>query len=329
MRAPARLGLYGLALVAVFAVAFATASALVPEAAVRAWQGQTDKHGGHEAGHDPATAPGSATDDLGLGIARDGYQLTRVSAPSATGVEGDLSLTVTGPDGNPVTDFEFEHDKELHLIVVRADGQHFAHVHPEMAADGTWSLPWQWSAAGSYRAYADFVPAGGTEGVTLSTMLQVAGDYRPEPVVLTTETVVDGFVVQVSGELTAGSPSELTLSVHRDGQPVTRLEPYLGAFGHLVALRDGDLAYLHVHPHGDPPAAGETSGPDIVFEATAPTPGRYLLYLDFKVDGQVHTAPLVLDTVGGASAAPPQEPGTPGQAPAPDTDHPDGETHDH
>ena len=34
---------------------------------------------------------------------------------------------------------------------------------------------------------------------------------------------------------------------------MTDLQPYLGAYGHLVALRDGDLAYLHVHPgeHGD------------------------------------------------------------------------------
>ena len=93
------------------------------------------------------------------------------------------------------------------------------------------------------------------------------------------------------------------MTVTRDGEPVTALEPYLGAFGHLVALRDGDLAYLHVHPHGDAPEAGETSGPEIVFEATAPTEGRYLLFLDFQVDGQVHTAPLVIDTTGTGSSA--------------------------
>src|SRR5699024_2851382 len=114
-----------------------------------------------------------------------------------------------------------------------------------------------------------------------------------EPV---TETTVDGFDVSVEGDLTAGEASQLTMTVTRDGEPVTELEPYLGAFGHLVALRDGDLSYLHVHPHGDEPQAGETSGPEIVLEATAPTESRYLLYLDFQVDGEVHTAPLVTDT---------------------------------
>ena len=92
------------------------------------------------------------------------------------------------------------------------------------------------------------------------------------------------------------------MTITSDGEPVTELEPYLGAFGHLVALREGDLAYLHVHPHGEEPQPGQTSGPEIVFEATAPTPGRYLLYLDFQVVGQVHTAPLVLDTTGDAGA---------------------------
>ncbi len=57
--------------------------------------------------------------------------------------------------------------------------------------------------------------------------------------------------------------------------------------------------YLHVHPHGDAPEVGDTSGPEIVFEATAPTPGRYLLFLDFQIDGEVRTAPLVIDTTTG------------------------------
>ena len=49
----------------------------------------------------------------------------------------------------------------------------------------------------------------------------------------------------------APSP-RLTARVTRDGEPVTDLEPYLAAYGHLVALREGDLAYLHVHPDGEP-----------------------------------------------------------------------------
>ena len=303
MKAPARLGLYGLILVAVFAVAGFTANAVVPEDTVQAWTeetedtthhggedemngGQADGHSGHEA--DAAS--------LGLGLAQDGYQLTDVSAPTGTGDEGELTFTVTGPDGDPVNDFELDHEEEMHLIAVRADGQHFAHVHPERDEDGTWSIPWQWEEAGTYRVFADFVPAETGEGLTLSTTVQIDGDYESVPAEPAAETSVNGFDVAVEGDLVAGEASELTMTVTREGEAVTELEPYLGAFGHLVALRDGDLAYLHVHPHGDAPESGETSGPEIVFEATAPTEGRYLLYLDFQVDGQVHTAPLVIDT---------------------------------
>ena len=307
MKAPARLGLYGLILVAVFAVAGFTANAVVDEDTVQAWVEEIpeDHHqaeegddemnrGGHE-GHEADAA------SLGLGLAQDGYQLTAVSTPTSTGTEDELAFAVAGPDGNTVTDFELDHEEEMHLIAVRADGQHFRHVHPERDEAGTWSVPWEWTAAGSYRVFADFVPADTGEAMTLSTTVQVAGDYEPAPADgPVTETSVDGFDVAVEGDVVAGETSQLTITITRDGEPVTGLEPYLGAFGHLVALRDGDLAYLHVHPHGDEPQSGETSGPEIVFEATAPSPGRYLLYLDFQIDGEVHTAPLVIDTTTGS-----------------------------
>ena len=66
---------------------------------------------------------------------------------------------------------------------------------------------------------------------------------------------MDGYTVTLDGDLTAGADAKLTLSVSRDGKPVTDLQPYLAAYGHLVALRDGDLAYLHVHPEGRPTMA--------------------------------------------------------------------------
>lgn len=302
MRAPTRLALYGLILVAVFAVAAFTANAVVPKQTVQNWSEatqQADQHAGGDAtgttGHDEDADGGSS---LGLAVAKDGYQLTGLAAPTKPGAEGVLSLTITGPDGQPVTDYTLEHEKELHLIAVRADGQHFAHVHPTMDADGAWSIPWQWAAAGTYRVFADFVPAATGEATTLSTLAQVAGDYEPVATAPIATATVDGYEVSVQGDLAAGESSNLTMTVTRAGEGVTELEPYLGAFGHLVALREADLAYLHVHPHGEEPQTGQTSGPEVVFEASAPSPGRYLLYLDFQVEGKVRSAPLVIDTRG-------------------------------
>lgn len=78
--------------------------------------------------------------------------------------------------------------------------------------------------------------------------------------------------------------------VSRNGRPVEDLEPYLGALGHLVALREGDIAFLHVHPETD-----DGSGPRISFQATFPSEGRYRLFLQFAHEGRVQTAALTVE----------------------------------
>ncbi len=75
---------------------------------------------------------------------------------------------------------------------------------------------------------------------------------------------------------------------------MTDLQPYLAAYGHLVALRQGDLAYLHVHPDGAPGDGRTKAGPAIVFHTTAPSDGTYRLFLDFKHGGVVRTAEFTL-----------------------------------
>lgn len=207
-------------------------------------------------------------------------------------------------------DYATVHDKPLHLIVVRSDGQHFAHVHPRLdAATGRWSTPWTWNAAGTYRVFADFLPArAGSAKLTLTRTVEVAGAFAPAAA-STTRTVdeIAGYSVELDGALTAGVSQQLTATVMRDGRPVTTLQPYLGAYGHLVVLREGDLAYLHVHPEGAAPVAGGIGGPTVSFAATAPTAGRYLLYLDFKVNDTVHTATFVVDAAPGSTDMPAPE----------------------
>lgn len=271
----------------------------------------TDTDGGHETGS--ADAPG------GLAVSQDGYTLAPASTSLEAGREQDFRFTITGPDSQPLRDYDEEHDQELHLIVVRRDLSGFQHVHPERDADGTWSIPLTLAEAGEYRAFADFVPAGG-EGLTLGVDLRAAGDYAPEPLPSASRVAeVDGYTVELTGDLVAGTSSDLTLTVSRDGEPVTDLEPYLGAYGHLVALRQEDLAYLHVHPdastaswpssrasarspHGEPGDGTTTPGPDIDFAAEVPTAGTYRLYLDFSHDGVVRTAELTATTEGTAAA---------------------------
>ncbi|MFJ4231206.1 heavy-metal-associated domain-containing protein [Cellulosimicrobium cellulans] len=322
MRAPARIGLYAAGLGVVFVASAAVAGAVAPEGAAPAPAASHAPEQHVATGDTPEQESTRGTDvTRGLSLGQDGYMLGEVTAPATVGEAGELAFTVTDPAGEPVTAFDVAHEQRLHLIVVRSDGAHFRHVHPAMDADGHWSLPWTWDAAGTYRVYADAAPSAG-DAVTLTRTVDVAGDVAPvRAAEVSTTASVDGYDVVLDGQLEAGTSSRLTVEVTRDGEPVTTLEPYLGAYGHLVALRDGDLAYLHVHPEGDEPEAGQVSGPTVSFGVEAPTPGRYLLYLDFQVEGQVRTAAFVVEATGDGAPAP-----APDDAPA--AGH-DPATHDH
>ncbi|KQS98735.1 hypothetical protein [Cellulomonas sp. Leaf395] len=302
MNAAGRLSAYGAGLVLAFGGAFAIATAVAPDDAAADWQASTAQEHGEAPAREHGEVSTSAEGLRGLGLAQDGFMLSPVEVPASVEEQGELSFRVLDDDGDPVSTFTTSHDKELHLIVVRSDGTRYKHVHPELdRSSGTWSLPWSWDAAGAYRVFADFVPADEEDtNVTLTRTVEVSGPFTAATSheVMTTHSV-DGFDATITGDLVAGSTTELTVSLARDGKPVTTLQPYLGAFGHLVALREGDLGYLHVHAEGDEPQPGETAGPSITFATQAPTPGRYLLYLDFQVDGQVHTARFVLDAAVG------------------------------
>ncbi|HEY1135730.1 MAG TPA: heavy-metal-associated domain-containing protein [Nocardioides sp.] len=299
MRTAARLGAFGAGLLVVLGGSYAVGAAVVPASVVEAWgdrasaghEGEPGEHGDHGAVADAGIT--------GLAAAANGYALADVTAPGTPGAPGTLSFRVVDLDGAALTTYTPNHERDLHLVVVRSDGQDFRHVHPTLAADGTWSLPWTWGSAGSYRVIADFVPADGA-ATTLATTVEVGGEVVPSRPLGESRTArVGDLVVHLAGDLTVGGPGgELVAHVERDGEPVTALEPYLGAFGHLVALRQSDLGYLHVHPEGAAPSPDDRAGPEIAFHASAPTAGRYLLYLDLVVDGQVHTAPFVLDAGG-------------------------------
>ncbi|HYZ69755.1 MAG TPA: hypothetical protein VE666_18485, partial [Mycobacterium sp.] len=159
------------------------------------------------------------------------------------------------------------------------------------------------------RVFADFIPENG-ENLTLGADLHVAGRYDPQPLPApATTATVDDFTVKLSGTLNANEPSMLTFSVTRDGKPVTDLQPYLGAYGHLVALHASDLAYLHVHPMGEPGDGVTPAGPEIGFHTTFPSDGEYRLFLDFKHQNVVRTAEFTVSVDGGPqvpeSTAPP------------------------
>ncbi|WP_394433018.1 hypothetical protein [Streptomyces sp. SGAir0957] len=281
MRTGLKITAFAAGLASAFGAAYGVGVGTAP--VVTAKERPASEHGGHET---PEAAPAAADVPGGLQVSDRGYTLD-LERDRLPGLTGEIRFAIRKDStGAPVTAYKKEHDKELHLIVASRDLTAYRHLHPVRAADGTWSTPVSLPKAGDYRVFADFTPSGEKEGLTLGTGIGVAGPYAPAalPAPSPTAHVADGYEVRVQGALKPGAASELTLRISQNGRPVTDLEPYLGAYGHLVALRSGDLAYLHVHPHD-----GE-AGPRVSFTAMAPSEGTYRLFLDFKHGGKVRTA---------------------------------------
>jgi hypothetical protein len=240
--------------------------------------GMAGGHGG-AAGHaDSDAAAGDAAH--GLGVAENGLRLVAPSALRA-GVSEPFRFRVVDDAGATVRGFDVEHTKRLHLIAVRRDLTGFQHLHPRQDASGAWRTDLTLREPGAYRVFADFTPSGGA-ATTLASDVLVGGAFAPRPLPApATRAGVDGYDVALRA---SGGRRDATLrfSVSRGGRPVA-VQPYLGAAAHLVALRAGDLAYLHVHP---------LHGRGIAFGAAFPSAGRYRLFLQFRHGGRVHTAAL-------------------------------------
>lgn len=304
MNTPTRLAAFAAGLVVAFVAAVGVGNAVGPVGTTsEAGHGGVSGHGGHGAGAAPTehggehggaaggAAPAAGAELVpGLAVSAEGYTLRLASGAHPLGSPAPFVFTVLGPSGEPVAAYTPTHDKDLHLIVVRRDTTGFQHLHPERDG-GAWTTPLLLERAGSYKVFVDFAPDGRTDAVTLAADVSVPGVYEPQPLPPVSRTAaVDDYLVTLTGSLVAGQESELTLSVTRGGRNVDDLEPYLAAYGHLVALRVGDLAYLHVHPAGEPGDGRTPPGPDIPFVVDVPTAGDYRLYLNFQHEGSVHTA---------------------------------------
>lgn len=277
----AKLTVYGVIIAASFAAAAGLAAAIGPI------DTSNGSHNGHQGAGDHNTS-GGRPHVPGISLDADGFRIV----PEATSLAADTATTysfrIVDSNGDIVTDFDVTHERRLHLIVVSRNFIAYHHLHPTQDTDGVWTVDVPALPAGSYRVFADTRPTG-ADGITLGTDLAVGNgvvdtEATTEPAAGTTTVTIDGYQVQMTGTPAVGE-SMLNFSVVRDGEPIVP-DPYLGASGHLVALRTGDMAFLHVHPLGDATA----DEPGIRFAAEFPTPGTYRLFLDISVDGNVRTA---------------------------------------
>jgi hypothetical protein len=219
-----------------------------------------------------AAAHGKDTAPAGLAVEQDGYRLVQEADAFAAGRSQPYVFRILDSDGDLLRDYDVEHERRLHLIVAGRASTAFLHLHPRQRPDGSWTVPLALPERGSYRVFADFTTGGERRTLGVDIVGEGAGRVverriRPHQVAL-----------ERDGE-------RLEFRVTSGGDPV-EVEPYLGAGGHLVVLREGDLAYVHAHAEED----------ELAFDVPFPGEGRYRLYLQFKVGGVVETAQFEVAT---------------------------------
>ncbi|MEV1320986.1 copper resistance protein CopC [Micromonospora arborensis] len=255
---------------------------------------------GHQ--HAPGAGPHSHPGDGGTGatlaagttVSAGGYTLQPLERSQPPGVRADYRFRIVGTDRQVATRFAVVHDKPLHMIVVGRDLSGYQHLHPTMASDGTWSVPLTLARPGGYRIYADFSVTR-ADGAQLPLVLgvdhSVAGAYAPTALPPAQPQAAAGpFEVSMTGTPTVAVTAPVHFQVNRAGTAESaQLERYLGAYGHLVVVREGDLGYVHVHP--EPELVDGT----VKFWLTVPSSGRYRAFFDFQVGGKVHTAEYTIN----------------------------------
>jgi hypothetical protein len=234
------------------------------------------------------------------------YELDVEVFPRAirAGETAHVRLIVRDPmTGTVVRAFEKVHDRVLHLFVISQDLQTFAHVHPVLERSGALQIDIRLPTPGIYALIADFVPAGGAPQLAQHAIATAdyAGDFAAVPELR--QDLASRSDSGVSVRLRPPDPRPareqlltFTLQDVGTGAPVTDLEPYLGASGHLLAV-SADLSVVF-HSHAVE-AISSPRGPTVVFQVMFPRPGLYRVWAQFQRRSRVITVPFTI-AVGGA-----------------------------
>ncbi|HEX7173651.1 MAG TPA: heavy metal-binding domain-containing protein, partial [Pyrinomonadaceae bacterium] len=243
---------------------------------------------------------------------RGNYRLDMTATPARPKANERVRLrfVVTHPQtAAPVKSFVLNHERLFHLFVISRDLREYQHIHPQLDADGSFTVETALPREGSYKLHSDFFPAGGTpqlvhQELATANHRSTPRHVAPAAVILTPDTTLtkalDGMHISLELGANDGAPAagvivplKFRLADARTGAPVRDLEPYLGAWGHTLILNADQSHYLHSHPtemlsDGYDPARSR-GGPEVEFKAMFPEAGDYRIWTQFQRAGRVTT----------------------------------------
>jgi Heavy metal binding domain len=199
------------------------------------------------------------------------------------GADAVLTFRVLDPEtGQHVQRFAVVHEKLMHLFLVSENLQFFAHVHPLPLADGLFRVSIRLPYGGMYRLLADYYPSGSVPQLSVKT-LYVLGSSEPPNLAPSlgpsrSENLTASLRLDPEQPL-AGLQTKMFFTL----EPATGLEPYLGAWAHMLAASEDLIDLMHLHP------VFADGGPSVQFNLVFPRAGAYRVWTQFQREGVVNT----------------------------------------
>jgi hypothetical protein len=193
-----------------------------------------------------------------------------------------------------VTRFETMHERLLHLFVVSGDLSYFDHVHPAKARDGAFEIALTLPKPGAYRLVADVLPSGGTPQALQHTIVTSGRLTRavPAPPSISAEILearaagIQARLVPENARVGDDTHFVVELADAGTGEPIADLQPYLGAWGHMLVASADLEDIVHSHPLVEETTPG---GPRITFHTLLARAGWYRVWTQVQRGGRLVT----------------------------------------
>jgi hypothetical protein len=263
------------------------------------------------------TKPLAGTFALQGGAANaQGYLIAVPLGGGALDTRIETWMTPVGSNA-PITSYDVDMTKLLHMVIVSDDFRTFLHVHPALQPGGRFVLDQKFPRATLYHVYADAEPRGiGQQVFRFDLPLGAPATVRDLSERATT-VAAGPYTVRIStNALSSNGGTHLIVRILKHGKPANDLHPYLGALAHAVFLNASDLSYVHVHPlplsaSGNKlmkameagamdmdamPALPDSTitSPNMQLHVELHEPGTYKLWLQFRGGDRLYAAPFVV-----------------------------------
>ena len=194
-----------------------------------------------------------------------------------------LTLRITDPiTGKPPKQYEIVHEKLIHFFVVSENLEYFAHIHPTLESDGSFTQEVTLPYGGMYRVLADFYPEGSVPQLAIGTLFAEGAVRRPVLAPSLSPSKAANLTASLRtdpAQPIAGMQTRLLMTLN----PSDGLEHYLGAWAHMLAASGDLIDLIHVHPFL------ADGGANMQFNIIFPRNCSYRIWTQFQRRGEVNT----------------------------------------